>query len=218
MRLSLLASLAFGLLVLPSANRLRSRYCGRSPSFSADAVAPGELFAKEEPGCLVHRAVRRQKIRNGQERAEMLKRLGITKLAYDWREEHVPTFEDEILQTQKYGIELTAFWLFADDFLNLARKHGIKPQFWVTMGEPKGVSGDEKIAKVAERLTPAVKKRNISAASSAYTTMAAGAVSPTTWWRSPSGSVTKASTTWGSCTICIMATSMWTTLPDAWLR
>ena len=27
------------------------------------------------------------------ERAEMLNRLGITKLAYDWRAEHIPTFE-----------------------------------------------------------------------------------------------------------------------------
>ena len=44
------------------------------------------------------------------ERAAMLQKLGLTKLAYDWRDEHVPTFEDEILALQKHGIEFFAYW------------------------------------------------------------------------------------------------------------
>ena len=44
------------------------------------------------------------------ERAIMLKELGITRCAYDWREEHVPTFEQEILEYKKNGIEFFAFW------------------------------------------------------------------------------------------------------------
>ena len=34
--------------------------------------------------------------RGPEERAQMLNRLGIQKMAYDWRAEHIPTFEAEI--------------------------------------------------------------------------------------------------------------------------
>src|SRR3990172_10300906 len=50
------------------------------------------------------------KKRGPEERAEMLVRLGFKKLAYDWRGEHVPTFEQEILQLKAQGIEFFAFW------------------------------------------------------------------------------------------------------------
>src|SRR6516225_4074608 len=50
------------------------------------------------------------KNRSPAERAAMLKRLGFTKVAYDWRDNHVPTFEKEILQYRKNGIEYFAFW------------------------------------------------------------------------------------------------------------
>ncbi len=43
--------------------------------------------------------------RNPDQRAVMLKELGFTKLAYDWRGEHIPTFEQEIIQLKKQGIE-----------------------------------------------------------------------------------------------------------------
>src|SRR5690242_6804816 len=43
-------------------------------------------------------------------RAEMVKQLGFTKVAYDWRDNHVPSFEEEIRQYQKHGIEYFAFW------------------------------------------------------------------------------------------------------------
>ena len=48
------------------------------------------------------------------ERAEMLKDLGIKKVAYDWRAEHVPTFEEEIQECDKKGIEFLAFWSWHD--------------------------------------------------------------------------------------------------------
>ena len=60
------------------------------------------IFAKENllAWCIVpydaaHRGPR--------ERAEMLQRLGIHTLAYDWREEHVPSFEDEIVELIVYN-------------------------------------------------------------------------------------------------------------------
>ena len=40
----------------------------------------------------------------------MLERLGVTRLAYDWRAEHIPTFDAEVAALQRHGIELTAWW------------------------------------------------------------------------------------------------------------
>ena len=40
----------------------------------------------------------------------MLKNLGFKKYAYDWRAEHLPTFDDEVGLLKKAGIELTAVW------------------------------------------------------------------------------------------------------------
>ena len=36
------------------------------------------------------------KKRGPEERVAMLKRLGLTRYAYDWRAEHLPTFEKEV--------------------------------------------------------------------------------------------------------------------------
>lgn len=50
------------------------------------------------------------KERNAEQRATMLNRLGITKLAYDWREKHIPFFDEEIKQLKLHNITLQAFW------------------------------------------------------------------------------------------------------------
>ena len=39
--------------------------------------------------------------RSPSERAKMVRELGIKKVAYDWRAEHVPTFEEEIIEYKK---------------------------------------------------------------------------------------------------------------------
>ncbi len=49
--------------------------------------------------------------RNPQQRAEMLQRLGIGALAYDWRDEHIPQFDEELRQLREHGVALGAFWL-----------------------------------------------------------------------------------------------------------
>jgi len=49
--------------------------------------------------------------RGPKERAEMLRRLGIKALAYDWRQEHIETFDEELNQLREHGIKLAAFWL-----------------------------------------------------------------------------------------------------------
>ncbi len=49
--------------------------------------------------------------RGPRERAQMLQRLGIGALAYDWREKDIDTFDEELRQLRDHGIELAAFWL-----------------------------------------------------------------------------------------------------------
>src|SRR3954451_9829406 len=50
------------------------------------------------------------KKRTPAQRAEMLERIGIHRYAYDWRAEHLPTFDRELTELQKHHIELTAVW------------------------------------------------------------------------------------------------------------
>jgi hypothetical protein len=50
------------------------------------------------------------KNRTPEERAEMLSRLGFSKFAYDYRAEHIPTFEAEIAALKRHRVELTAWW------------------------------------------------------------------------------------------------------------
>jgi len=41
----------------------------------------------------------------------MLERLGFRRFAYDWRDEHKPTFDAEMEALKRHGIKLQAFWL-----------------------------------------------------------------------------------------------------------
>ena len=77
--------------------------------------------------------------RGPEERAQMLDRLGIQRLAYDWRSEHVPTFDAEVEALKKHHIELTAWWFPAvlnDEskaILSCLERHHLSPQIWVSM-------------------------------------------------------------------------------------
>lgn len=97
------------------------------------------------------------KNRGPKERAEMVRRLGMTRVAYDWRDQHVPTFEEEILQYKEHGIEYFAFWSWHDAMEPLIRKHNIHPQIWMMFGEPAGTQ-EEKVAAAAASLLPMVEK------------------------------------------------------------
>ncbi|HAW98388.1 MAG TPA: hypothetical protein DCX67_07625, partial [Opitutae bacterium] len=61
--------------------------------------------------------------RNPEERAKMLVRLGLKRSAYDWRAQHVPDFEEEIIQYEKHGIEFFAFWNVHEKAFELFQKH-----------------------------------------------------------------------------------------------
>src|SRR5262249_48219385 len=103
------------------------------------------------------------KKRGPDERAAMLKRLGFTKFAYDYRAEHIPTFDAEIAALQKQGIELTAWWFpqtlnaEAGEILDVLARHQLKTQLWVMGGGAATKSAAEQAARIkseAARIRP----------------------------------------------------------------
>ena len=96
--------------------------------------------------------------RSPAERAEMVAGLGIRKVAYDWRGHHVPTFEEEILQYKKHGLEFFAFWSWHDAIEPLIRKHGIRPQIWRTLRSPARGTQEEKVATAARGMLTIAEK------------------------------------------------------------
>lgn len=125
---------------------------------STDIYARGNLIA----WCIVPFDVKK---RGSEERAEMLNRLGITKLAYDWRDEHIPTFDAELDALKKHGITLQAFWLNSGSnpendkkfaaILDVLKRHQVKTQIWCMISNVKGLEAmtqEEKIKTVAKPL------------------------------------------------------------------
>jgi len=97
------------------------------------------------------------KKRGPEERAQMLQELGLTKLAYDWRAEHVQTFNAEIEAMQKHGIEISAWWYPGrkTEILDAIKRHGIHPQLWVCGTRAITVTSDaERIEAEAARIRP----------------------------------------------------------------
>ena len=99
-----------------------------------------------------------KKQRTPMERAEMLQRLGIRKVAYDWRERHVPTFEEEILAYQKHGLEYFAFWGSHERAFELFEQYDLRPQLWQTVPSPNKGSQEEKVRAAAVAFVPLVNR------------------------------------------------------------
>jgi len=81
------------------------------------------------------------KHRGPEERAAMLEKLGFRHFAYDWRAEHVPTFDAEVEALKRHGVGLDAFWLAPGELndtsrgiLEVLKRHGVKSQLWVLLG------------------------------------------------------------------------------------
>ena len=131
---------------------------------AGDAAKTPGLFARDNlvAWCVVPFDA---KGRGPRERAEMLKGLGLLALAYDWRAQHVPSFEEEILAMKEAGIDFAAHWcpgsvsaeanqaMFA-----LVRKHKITPQLWVMPPGPRGDTPAERVENAARQLLPIVAK------------------------------------------------------------
>jgi hypothetical protein len=70
----------------------------------------------------------------------------------------VPTFEEEILQYKKHGLEYFAFWSWHEDMGPLISRHKIKPQIWRTLGGGKGETQAQRVEAAARGLLPMVEK------------------------------------------------------------
>lgn len=121
-----------------------------------------ELFDRENlvAWCIVPFDAKK---RGPEERAAMLDSLGIKRLAYDYRKEHIVTWDAELEALKKRGIELTAWWFpgslndEAKQTLELFKKHGVTPQLWITGGGAPAKGEAEQRARVeneAARLKP----------------------------------------------------------------
>lgn len=97
------------------------------------------------------------KKRSPEERAEMVARMGIRKIAYDWRQEHVVEFEREILAYQKNGIEFFAFWGVHDDAFRLFEKYRLHPQLWVMLNAA-GDTDEARVKSAAGALLPTLER------------------------------------------------------------
>lgn len=97
------------------------------------------------------------KERSPAERVAMLQELGLKRVAYDWRDEHVATFEEEFRLYQEHGIELFAFWGIHERALELFQVLELHPQIWLTLGDPGGPEAD-RVQTIAKSLLPVVEK------------------------------------------------------------
>ena len=98
------------------------------------------------------------KKRGPAERAEMVEGLGLRRVAYDWRPQHVESFEQEIKEYQRHDIEFFAFWSWHPAVEPLIRKYQVRPQIWMMLAQPKGVDQQRRVANAAEALLPMVEK------------------------------------------------------------
>lgn len=98
------------------------------------------------------------KQRGPAERAEMLVRLGLKRVAYDWRAKHVKEFEQEILQYKKHGLEFFAFWSVHEDAFRLFQKYKIHPQIWHMMGASKADTQPARVEAAAMAMLPLLKR------------------------------------------------------------
>jgi hypothetical protein len=85
--------------------------------------------------------------RSPEERADMLDELGISRFAYDYRDEHLPSFVEEINVLTAHGIELSSVWFWVngsgDGLLNgsnefileILKKTDTRTELWVSFPE-----------------------------------------------------------------------------------
>lgn len=101
-----------------------------------------------------------KKNRTPAQRVEMLGKLGFKRFAYDWRGQHLPTFDEEVRLLKANKIELTAVWFPANlggearQLLDVIKKHDVKTQLWITMGDPGGAAQAAKVAAAAKVVRP----------------------------------------------------------------
>jgi putative heme-binding domain-containing protein len=130
----------------------------------AAQAPPDRLFARDNliAWCIVPFDA---KARGPEDRVAMLERLGFKHFAYDWRGEHIPTFDAELDALKRHGIALDAFWVAPGELnrestiiLDVLKRHGVKADLWALLDlGPDKVAGTEqerRVALAASKLKP----------------------------------------------------------------
>ena len=112
---------------------------GVSTAAVAQAKADYQLFARTNlvAWCIVPFDAKK---RGPEERAAMLEQLGFKMFAYDYRAQHIPTFDTEMDALQRHHVQLTAWWFptvlneEAKQILALLKRRRIQTQLWVMGG------------------------------------------------------------------------------------
>lgn len=135
-----------------------------APSLSGTPAAPStDLFdrANLAAWCIVPFDAKK---RGPEERAAMLERLGFTQFAYDYRAEHIPTFDAEMEALKRHRVRLLAWWFprtLNDEgrlIIEVLKRHDLRGvQLWVTgAGEPTKTAAEQstRVAAEAARIRP----------------------------------------------------------------
>ena len=102
--------------------------------------------------------------RTPEERAAMLHELGIKYMAYDWRQQHLPSFPYEIRALKNYNIGLKSVWMWIDidsgkildeaneQLLTMIKNARVNTEIWLGFGNKyfEGHTDEEKLNKAVE--------------------------------------------------------------------
>lgn len=128
---------------------------------NVNAQAP-DIWRRENVAawCIVPYDAKR---RGPEDRAVMLERLQVRSLAYDFRDEHVPTFDAEVAAMRQHHVDIVAWWFpltlnnNAHKILQVIERYGIHPELWV-MGTGKPVANAaeqrQRVEQEAARIRP----------------------------------------------------------------
>ena len=108
------------------------------------------------------------KQRSPQQRIDMLLELGFTKFAYDWREEHLDSMEEEWAYARKTGIDIFSVWMWFnakrdsigkpspnnERIFQALRNSNLQTQIWISFNENffEGLEEDAKLRKATEMI------------------------------------------------------------------
>ncbi len=114
--------------------------------------------------------------RSPKERLEMIKELGYTQYAYDWREHHLETMGEELSLAREMGIKVIAVWFWVDGrfdkpgqlseknerMLRILEESGQKLSLWIGLHQNnfEGKSVEERLSYSAELIKYLDKRAN----------------------------------------------------------
>lgn len=135
-------------------------------TYAAPAQRQPPLFAKSSlvAWCIVPYD---KSERTPMQRASMLRELGISQFAYDWRDKHLPQFKKEIEALRENNIRLKAVWFWINGtstglldqtnefILQTLEKNNVKAELWLSFNDRffEGLSDGEKLNKAVTAIS-----------------------------------------------------------------